>query len=385
MDLISVAGCAEEELRFQNERLEKLAELKTLEYIEVNEKLTEEVTGRENIEKTLRNNLQFLETLLDSIPSPVFQRDLNEIYVNCNESFARQIMGLPKEMVIGDSFMEFQKRVPKELAEIYYKHDRELLENGGSHYYETTVICADDVVRDFLFHKATYEDGSGKVAGIVGVMLDITQRKEAEKFLRKTEEKYRLAAEQTGQLVYDCEPKSGQIYWAGAIQELTGYSPEEFRQVDLDNWIEGVHPEDREKAWKTHEKCMENGGKYLEEYRFRKKNGIYFYAKDRGVYLQDDLNRVYRIVGVIKDTTERKLAREVLERSEERFRIIAEQTGQLVYDYDMENNRISWTGAIEELTGYSFEEFQGFTPKVWAQHVHPDDLEKNSKSPYQVH
>ncbi len=155
---ISYRVRAEEELMSRNERLEKLVELKTLEYIEVNEKLTKEVTERKRVEKTLRNNLHFLETLLESIPSPVFQRDLNEIYVNCNESFARKIMGLPKEKVIGRSFSEFQQRIPKELVDIYYKNDRELLDNGGSHHYETGVICADGVSRDFLIHKATNED-----------------------------------------------------------------------------------------------------------------------------------------------------------------------------------------------------------------------------------
>ena len=371
---------AEEKFRSQHERLEKLVELRTLEYIEANKKLAQEVTGRKRIEKTLQNNVQFLETLLDSIPSPVFQRGLNEIYVNCNESFARQIMGLPKEMVIGGSFSEFKKRVPEELAEIYYRHDRGLLDNGGSHYYETRVICADGVSRDFLFHKATYEDSSGEITGIVGVMLDITPRKEAEKIFRKGEERYRIAAEQTGQLVYDYEAESKQIDWAGAIPQLTGYSPEEFRQVDLESWIEHVHPEDREKAWGLHEKCMKNGGKYLEEYRFRRKDGSYFHVEDSGVYLQDDLSQVYRILGVIKDITERKLAREILERSEERFRITAEQTGQLVYDYDVKKNHSSWAGAVEELTGYGFEEFQGFTPEVWAQHVHPEDREKAVKA-----
>lgn len=319
-------------------------------------------------------------SLLDSIPSPVFQRDLNETYVNCNESFARQIMGLPKEMVIGVSFSEFLKRVPEGLSEIYSMHDRELLEKGGSHYYETKVICADGIIRDFLFHKATYNNSSGKVAGIAGVMLDITPRKKAENSYRKTEEKYRLAAEQTGQLVYDYDAESNKIEWAGAIQELTGYNHEESGQAGLDIWIEHVHPEDREEAWGAHEKCMENGGRYLKEYRFRRKNGSYFHAEDSGMYFQDNLNRVYRIVGVIKDITERKLAREVLKRSEERFRITAEQTGQLLYDYDVENNRISWDGAIEELTGYGFEEFQRFIPGVWAQHLHPDDRKKIVKA-----
>ena len=67
---------------------------------------------------------------------------------------------------------------------------------------------------------------------------------------------------------------------------------------------------------------------------------------------------------------------EILERSEERYRAVAVQTGQLIYDYDVENHHSSWAGAIEELTGYSFEEFQSFTPEVWAEHIHPEDREK---------
>lgn len=366
----------EEELQVHQQELEELIEKKTLEYTEVNEKLVHEVMEKRKIENKLQNNVQFLETLLDSIPSPVFQRDLNEIYVNCNESFARQIMGLPKEEVIGGSFREFQKRVPKELAEIYLKDDRSLIEKKGSNYYETKVVCADGIHRDFLFHKATYQDSSGEVAGVVGVMLDITQRKVAEKTFRGSEEKYRIAAEQTGQLVYDYNFDSGKIYWAGAISKLTGYSPEDFKQVDIKDWITSIHEEDQERAWKAHESCMKTGGKYLEEYRFKKEDGSYFHAEDSGIYLLDEKGQTYRAVGVIKDITERKLAGETLERNEERYRAVAVQTGQLIYDYDVKSNCSSWVGAIEELTGYSFEEFQGLTPGLWADHVHPEDREK---------
>ena len=364
----------------QYEEPEKFVKARVPEYVKINEKYIHEEAERQKIERNPRYNLKFLEMLLDSIPSPIFQRDINDIYVNCNESFARQIMGLPKEAILGGSFSEFQKRIPEKLIEFYYNCDRKLLENGGSHYCETSVTCADGIIRDFLFHKSTYRDDSGKIAGIVGVMLDITSRKKDETFFRKIEEKYRLVAEQTGQLVYDYEKESGQINWAGAIKELTGYSPEEFRQVDLTSWIEHVHHEDREKTWELYEKCLEDRGKYLGEYRFRRKDGSYFYAEDRGVCLQDSSGRVCRIVGVIKDITERKLARDILERSEERFRITAEQTGQLVYDYDIQNNRSSWAGAIEELTGYSLEEFQDFTSDIWAQHVHPEDREKAVKA-----
>ena len=371
---------AEEKLRIHQQELEKLVEKKTLEYMEANEKLVHEVIERRKIENKLQNNVRFLETLLDSIPSPVFQRDLNEVYVNCNESFARQIMGLSKDEVIGGSFREFQKRVPKELAEIYHKGDRILIRKGGSNYYETQVICADGVQRDFLFHKATYQDSSGKVAGIVGVMLDITQRKAAEKTFRTSEERYRIAVEQTGQLVYDYDLESGHIDWTGAILQLTGYSPEEFKQIEVGDWITNIHEEDQERACEAYKSCMRTGGKCLEEYRFQKKDGSYFHAEDSSIYLLNEKGQPYRALGVIKDITERKLAREILERNEERHRVAAEQTGQLIYDYDVKNNHISWAGAIEKLTGYSFEEFQGFTPDLWADNIHPEDREKAVKA-----
>ncbi|HII00994.1 TPA: PAS domain-containing protein, partial [Methanosarcinaceae archaeon] len=146
--------------------------------------------------------------------------------------------------------------------------------------------------------------------------------------------------------------------------------------MDLEGWIDHIHPEDRERAWKAHEECMSMGGKYLEEYRFRRKDGSYFHAEDSGVYLRDGSGRISRILGVIKDISERKIAREILEKSEERFRAVAERTGQLVYDYDVRTNQSSWEGAIEELTGYSYEEFQKFIPEVWAEHLHPEDRQR---------
>ena len=364
---------AEERLRIHQQELEKLVEKKTLEYTEANEKLVHEVVERRNIEKKLQTNVQFLETLLDSIPSPVFQRDLNEIYVNCNESFARQIMGLPKDEVIGGSFREFQKRVPKEPAEIYHKDDRSLIEKGGNNYYETKVVCADGVQRDFLFHKATYQDNSGEVTGVVGVMLNITQRKAAEKTFRKSEEKCRIAAEQAGQIIYNYNTKTEEVDWAGAIEELTGYSFEEFQKISPEIWLEHIHPDDREKVIEKVKIFFEKGEKLREEFRFRRKDGNYIYVEDRGVLLRDEERSGYKLLGVMKDITKLKLTQENLEKSEERYRITAEQTGQIVYDYDRLTGKIKWAGAIKELTQYSLKEFQNFNRKGWEVHIHPND------------
>ncbi|WP_440956269.1 PAS domain-containing protein [Methanosarcina sp. Mfa9] len=336
----------------------------------------QDITQRKSAQEALRDTVSFLETLLDDIPSPVFQRDKSGIYLNCNETFASQIMGLPKEKVIGRSFADFRKRVPKELVEIYQLHDQELLKQGESQYYETKVVCADGVKRDFLFHKAAYKDSSGNVNGIVGVMLDITQRKEAEEIFRKSEERFREVAERTGQLVYDYDLRTGQSSWEGAIEEITGYGYEEFQDFVPEAWAEHLHPEDRKRVVEVHKKCLETGEAFHEEYRLRRKDGSYFYAEDSGFYLKDENGKVCRAPGVIKDISERKLAQEKIEESEKKFRIIAEQIGQLIFDQDPETGKIKWEGAIQEITGYNSGEFNSFSIPDLLEIIHPEDREK---------
>jgi len=170
--------------------------------------------------------------------------------------------------------------------------------------------------------------------------------------------------------------KNNYSSWAGAIEELTGYNYEDLQGFTSAFWADHVHPEDREKAIKAHESCMKNGVKYLEEYRLRRKDGSYFYVEDSGVYLENESRDIYRVLGVIKDITERKKAIERVWKSEEKYRIAAEQTGQIVYDYDHETGIMDWAGAIREITGYSTEEFREFNTEVWLGRIHPEDREK---------
>lgn len=179
---------AEEELRQYKEQLEELVKERTSELLKVNEKLFLEITGRKQIEKALQNNVYFLETFLDAIPAPVFYRDLKGIYQGCNEIFALEILGLPKEKVIGYSMYEFKNQFSKEAFSITETYDRILLQEGKSLPHELRVRCANGKERDFLVHRATYSSVTGEIIGIVGIMLDITERKKAEQALVKTEE-----------------------------------------------------------------------------------------------------------------------------------------------------------------------------------------------------
>lgn len=129
------------------------------------------------LEKEINTNNHFLQILLDTIPNPVFYKDIDCVYQNCNDAFSKTVLGIPKERIIGKSLFELPDVIPTELANLYDEKDRELFNNPGTQFYEGNVNCAGNIHKSFFFYKATVENEYKKVIGIVGVMLDVTDMK----------------------------------------------------------------------------------------------------------------------------------------------------------------------------------------------------------------
>ena len=206
-------------------------------------------------------------------------------------------------------------------------------------------------------------------------MKDVTERKRATERIRRSEEKYRIAAEQTGQIVYDYDIKTEKVDWAGAIAELTGYSFEEFQKVSPEIWTEHIHPDDREKVIENVSIFFEKGERLREEFRFRRKDGSYIYVEDRGVLLRDEKGSAYRLLGVMKDITEMKLASEKLKESEERYRSFMKNFRGIAFQMGLDFTPILVDGSVEEITGYKGDDF--ISGKVdWYQIVLPEDRKR---------
>jgi len=142
----------------------------------------------------LNNQIGFMTMLLKAIPSPIFYKDRNGVYLGCNTAF-ENFLGRRRKEIIGKTVYDL---APRATADIIQQMDDRLFDEGGCSVYEEAVPFADGTLHEVMFSKAIYRDSRGEIAGMIGVMLDITERKKMESALRASEQKYRQIVDNIG-------------------------------------------------------------------------------------------------------------------------------------------------------------------------------------------
>lgn len=126
--------------------------------------------------KFFRENQDSLDMILDLIPVPVFTKDVEGRYITCNAAF-EEFIGITRNKLIGNGVYDLW---PRDQADVYYTKDKELFDAPGLQVYETNVTTTGGEEKIVQFHKTTFLDGNGKVAGLLGVIFDRTQEKQLE-------------------------------------------------------------------------------------------------------------------------------------------------------------------------------------------------------------
>lgn len=156
--------------------------------------IAEDITQRKAAERQLLESEELLSSIINTIPNPIFYKDCNGIYTGCNDAFCRYL-GFPREKIINSTVYDL---APKKLAESYHQADIDLMQKKGIQVYETPVRYADNKLHDVLFYKSAMLRKDGSLRGLVGVMLDISELKQAEYELRQKEELFHLLFEKSG-------------------------------------------------------------------------------------------------------------------------------------------------------------------------------------------
>jgi len=253
-----------------------------------------------------------------------------------------------------------------------------------------------------------------------GVIVDLTDAKEAEVERRRSEQRYRVLVERVPAIVYEMGPDDERrtLFVSPHVEEILGYPRQEWLdQPDI--WAELLHPEDREIELAAHDLHNETGRPWQREYRLIASDGREVWVRDHAELVTDAEGT--RWLGVMIDISPQKeseellrLARDELElrvltrtaeledanemmgleieerrrveaelrHTEERLRAIVNHMPGVAYTW-----RVLWPGEpledplpfmsprIEELLGYSVEEWQR-SPTLWRERVHPHDRER---------
>ncbi len=211
----------------------------------------------------------------------------------------------------------------------------------------------------------------------------VAQRQRAERLvaartaeLQASEERYRVVALMTGQMIYDYDCASGRIRWAGATEALTGQDAMAFAAVDIDAWAARIHPEDRPDALERLHKAMAAGARYAVEYRFARGDGTYCWIADHGEFLLDGQGKAIRMLGAMEDVTEYRQAAAALEARQAQLRALIDAMPDIVCFKDgggrwLEANafavRLFGLEGVDYL-GKTDSELAGYKPSSGAAH-----------------
>lgn len=198
--------------------------------LQTNLELSQEIEARKLAEKeyaaaanALRENTNFLNTLLNSLPLPVFYKDNKCRYTGFNKAY-EEFMGKTSDQLLGKSVFDL---APRELAEVYHAMDQVLLRDQGMQVYESQVRDMHGVMHDVVFHKATFRESSGHTLGVIGIILDITERKRSEKAMSDSRQQLMDIVDFLPDATFVLDNDKRVIAWNRAIEAMTGISKDE--------------------------------------------------------------------------------------------------------------------------------------------------------------
>lgn len=189
--------------------------------------LTDSIRELEKAKDELKGQNHFLQVLSDTMPSPVFAKDAEGRYNFCNEAYLA-LVGRSRAELLGRTVFDLW---PEDLARRYHEMDRELFRNEGVQVYESRVQYADGTLHDVIFNKAPFRNKDGSLGGLVGVILDITERKQAEDATRNAYRRIADILEFLPDATFVVDQEKRVIAWNRAIEEMTGVKKEEILGV----------------------------------------------------------------------------------------------------------------------------------------------------------
>jgi PAS domain S-box-containing protein len=227
-------------------------------------------------------------------------------------------------------------------------------ESAARHVLEADepVLEADETVvtgeqaRHWAFSWFPSHDPDGEITGVVLIAVDITDRRNSEEALRRSEERYRSLVQAGAQVVWVTTPTGKIAEDSPEWRWITGQSVDEYLGS---GWLDAIHPEDRERVEREWLDCVDTGKIFDSRYRVRSKSGSYRHYDVRAVPIERD-GKIIEWVGASTDVTGQREAEEMRGRLTEQLSAAALRTVRLQQATSMLAEAITVEQVVEVIT-----------------------------------
>jgi len=275
----------------------------------------------EEVEILLRKQIR---TILDLVPSYIFAKDYNGKFIMVNKSLA-DLFKVTADEVVGKTDADYG--ATPEQIEWYIKNDRNVIDTGEELFIkEEQVLRKDGSLGWFQTNKIPYTHPGSNEQAILGVAVDITERKQIEDALRENE---RLLSEsqaiaRIGSFAWYMS--DGLWYSSKTLDEIFGIEKNYLRS--LDGWANIVHAECRDEMLDyVKNKVLGKYQKFDKEYQIKRINdGEVRWVHGIAELEFDSHNQPIRLIGTISDITQHKQSEVKIRESEEQFRSLFENS-----------------------------------------------------------
>jgi len=311
-----------------------------------------DITRRKEAEEELQASKDYLNNIINAVATPIFVKDTEHRMCLVNDAYC-SFLNLTVEDCIG--FTGFEQ-FPKEQSDVFVANDLLVFKTGEENVSEELITDGQGRVSTIITKKTLYTDKNGNKF-IVGVINDITKRKQMEDSLKESETSLRYAQEiaKMGSWEWDLTTKN--VKWSDNYYTLLGYDAKK-EEPSFELFINRIHPDDLPFFEAMYPKVIEEKKQIDFEFRMIHPDGRVMWIQNNVVPIFED-GKISKLKGAFIDITERKKAEIAVRESEEKYRTIFENVQDVFYQTDVEGIVLELSPSIKHFAEFERNEVLG--------------------------
>ena len=323
-----------------------------------------DITRLKNIESYLKQEQNITKKILETTPDTIYIIDLSKnrnIFIN-------------KDLPLGYSSEDIEKwKKPAKFLKLVHPDDKsrvmghflELLSTKNYDVQEIEFRIKDKKenwhwvnTRNTVFLRSSDD----QVKQIMGTAKDVTQRKNWEEALRRSEERYSLAQKAANIGSWDWDIKTGSLRWSERIEPIFGLKAGKF-DGKFKTFLKFIHPKDRENIVEAIDSSLNGEKIYDIDHRVVWQDHSIHWVRETGDVIRDRDGKPIRMIGIVQDITEKKEMENYIKERDDWLQAIIDNSGSIIYAKDIKGRYILFNNRCEDMTGFRRKDVLGKTDR----------------------